>query len=132
MQMSPDLGIFEAVYNFFSAIEPGEWLVFAAEVAVALVIYFELEHNRRTTFLEKATGKSSDQERRDIYAAFLGCKMGDSDLEYDPRTQFLQWKDDTGHRVGVQFAIPHRIRVSIKSPAAGSRAASLLACASCF
>jgi hypothetical protein len=52
---------------------------------------------------------------------FLGCKMGDSDLEYDPRNRFLQWRDDTGHRVGVQFAIPDRIRVSIKSPAAGSK-----------
>jgi hypothetical protein len=51
---------------------------------------------------------------------FLGCKMGDSDLAYNPRSRVLQWRDDSGRLVGVQFAIPQRIRVSIKSPFAGS------------
>ncbi len=49
----------------------GDLLLCLAEIAVALVIYFELEHSRRTAFLEKATGKESDQERREIYAAYF-------------------------------------------------------------
>lgn len=42
-------------------------------------------------------------------------------MEYEPRSRVLEWKDDNGRRVGVQFVIPHRIRVSIKSPAVGSK-----------
>jgi hypothetical protein len=52
---------------------------------------------------------------------FLACRMGDSDLEYDAKSRLLLWRDDSRRRVGVQFAIPHRIRVSIKSPAASSK-----------
>jgi hypothetical protein len=71
--MCPSL-VFEPfwyVYKFFAEIHPGEWLMFLAEVAVAAVIYLELEHNRQMAFLAKATGKTSDQERRDIYAVYL-------------------------------------------------------------
>jgi hypothetical protein len=60
-----------SVYHSFCTVTTGEWLLFWAEIAVAAVIYFELEHSRRTAFLEKATGKSSDQERREIYASYF-------------------------------------------------------------
>jgi hypothetical protein len=65
----------------FLTISAGEWLLFAAEIAVAAVIYFELEHSRRTSFLEKATGKISDQERRDIYAVYLNLLAKHDSLE---------------------------------------------------
>ncbi len=81
--------LFEAlhcVYHFFSTITPGEWLLFVAEFAVAAVIYFELEHSRRTAFLEKATGKDSDQERRDIYAAYFEVS-GDPSQSSDERAK---------------------------------------------
>jgi hypothetical protein len=45
--------------------------MFSAEVFVGIVIYLELEHSRFTSFLEKATAKNADQERRDLYAAYL-------------------------------------------------------------
>jgi hypothetical protein len=63
--------LLHSVYHFFRSITAGEWLLFMSEIAVAAVIYFELEHSRRTAFLEKATGKDSDQERREIYAAYF-------------------------------------------------------------
>jgi hypothetical protein len=52
-------------------------------------------------------------------SAFLACTVGDSDLSYVPQSRTLQWRDDKGVLVGVKFSIPHRIRVSIKSPWAG-------------
>lgn len=57
---------------------------------------------------------------------FLGCKVGDSDLRYDPRARILEWRDEKRHRVGVQFSIPRRIRLSVKSPHRGRKSFSLV------
>jgi hypothetical protein len=53
--------------------------------------------------------------------SFLACKVGDSDLHYDAKTRTLQWRDDKRHRVAISFSIPHRIRVSVKSPNLGGK-----------
>ena len=56
------------------------WLMVAAEILVALVIYLELEQNRRLSFLDKATGESADQDRRKIYEQYV--QLGEfADLE---------------------------------------------------
>src|SRR5262249_59181089 len=57
---------------------------------------------------------------RDFFnGSFLVCTIGDSDLAYDARRRILKWRDSNGGTVGVQFTIPHRIRVSIKNPWVG-------------
>lgn len=77
--------VLHSVYHFISSITAGEWLLFVSEIAVAAVIYFELEHSRRTAFLEKATGKDSDQERREIYAAYF--ELSDASQSSDDRAK---------------------------------------------
>jgi hypothetical protein len=59
------------VWHFLACITPGEWAVFFAEIAVAWVIFLEIEHNRDSAFLTTVTNEKSDCERRWIYAAYL-------------------------------------------------------------
>ena len=50
------------------------WATVLAEVFVGCVIYLELEQNRRTDFLEKATQEEANQDRREIYKTFLAME----------------------------------------------------------
>jgi hypothetical protein len=62
--------------SFFSSQTVIGWFGGLAELFVGIVIYLELEQHRRMTFLEKATEEDADQDRREIYKAFLeiaGC-----------------------------------------------------------
>lgn len=47
---------------------------------------------------------------------FLVCKIGNTDLRYDTRARRLYWRDKNGLLVGVQFSVPHRIRLKVKAP----------------
>ncbi|MFZ1006232.1 MAG: hypothetical protein WAN65_05320 [Candidatus Sulfotelmatobacter sp.] len=58
-------------WHWFGDVKAGEWLLFLSEIFVGVVIYLELEHNRFTSFLERATEKDADAERRAIYALYL-------------------------------------------------------------
>jgi hypothetical protein len=60
-----DVGLWSA------EVTAGECLVFLAEVAVAVVIYFELAHQRESSFLGKATEKNANEQRRKIYEKYL-------------------------------------------------------------
>jgi hypothetical protein len=44
-----------AIVEFFTSQLIVQWATFAAEIAVASVIYLELEHERQKHFLEKVT-----------------------------------------------------------------------------
>lgn len=57
--------------TWIAEIKPGEWILFGAELLVALVIYLELEHSRDSAFLTTITSEKSDCERRQIYSAYL-------------------------------------------------------------
>jgi hypothetical protein len=48
--------------------------------------------------------------------SLLACRVGDSDLLYDAQARRLEWRDDKGRNVAIKFPIPHRLRVSVKSP----------------
>ena len=68
-------GISDAIHYicwWFGAVTPGEYLLFWAEMFVGIVIYLELEQNRFGSFLEKATARKSDEERRELYNIYLG------------------------------------------------------------
>jgi len=48
---------------------------------------------------------------------FIQCKIGDTELAYDPVTRMLRWRSaKEGNFVAVRFSIPHRLRLKIKSP----------------
>lgn len=47
---------------------------------------------------------------------FLECKVGSTDLAYDPVSRQLRWRATTGVTVATQFSIPHRLRVKVKAP----------------
>ncbi|MEW1780875.1 J domain-containing protein [Arthrobacter sp. NPDC080086] len=47
---------------------------------------------------------------------FLQCKVGSTDLAYDPVARQLRWRAMTGVTVATQFSIPHRLRVKVKAP----------------
>lgn len=63
--------VFRAVTHFFSSVSSGEWLLFLAELLVGAVIYMEVEHSTKSSFLAKAASETSDKHRRSIYKAFL-------------------------------------------------------------
>jgi hypothetical protein len=60
-------------------------LAFLAEVAVAVVIYFELELNRRGHFLEKATEEAANRDRRDIYEEYV--QLGHFGDDFEKRSE---------------------------------------------
>ncbi|PTQ84870.1 hypothetical protein [Nitrosomonas ureae] len=47
---------------------------------------------------------------------FLQCKVGSTDLAYDPIARQLRWRATSGVTVATQFSIPHRLRVKVKAP----------------
>lgn len=47
---------------------------------------------------------------------FLKCKVGSTDLAYDPVARQLRWRAISGVTVATQFSIPHRLRVKVKAP----------------
>lgn len=51
-----------------------------------------------------------------LNAYFLQCKIGNTDLSYDPRSRRLRWRAQSGITVAAQFSIPHRIRIHVQSP----------------
>ncbi|MFC5743582.1 J domain-containing protein [Dyella tabacisoli] len=50
---------------------------------------------------------------------FIKCKVGSTDLSYDARSRRLYWRDTNGLRVGVQFSVPHRMRLKVQAPVRG-------------
>ena len=50
---------------------------------------------------------------------FLKCKIGNTDLRYDTRSRRLYWRDTNGLLVGVQFSVPHRMRLKVQAPVQG-------------
>ena len=62
------------------------WVTVLAEIAVAVVIYLEFELTRRLTFLEKASKEDANEDRRLIYAVYLGISgcssLGDRSTEF--------------------------------------------------
>jgi hypothetical protein len=47
---------------------------------------------------------------------FLACKIGNTDLAYDPVARQLRWRASNGITVATQFSIPHRLKVKVKAP----------------
>jgi hypothetical protein len=53
---------------------------------------------------------------------FLKCRIGNTDLKYNPMRRILTWRADQGLTVSSQFTIPHRIRVRIQPPSQKEKA----------
>jgi hypothetical protein len=66
--------VLPAVVSFLDSTTAIGWATVLAEVFVGCVIYLELEQNRRTAFLEKATNEDANQDRREIYKTFLAMQ----------------------------------------------------------
>lgn len=47
---------------------------------------------------------------------FLECKVGSTELAYDPVARQLRWRATSGVTVATQFSIPHRLRVKVRAP----------------
>jgi hypothetical protein len=47
---------------------------------------------------------------------FLECKVGSTDLAYDPVARQLRWRAMNGVTVATQFSIPHRLRIKVNAP----------------
>jgi hypothetical protein len=65
---------------------------------------------------ERASAQDGQSLKKVLGEYFLECKIGNTDLVYDPRARKLAWRASTGVRVATQFSIPHRIRINIQSP----------------
>ncbi len=57
------------------------WIGILAELAVAAVIYMEVEHSRQAGFFQKAVEAGSNSERGKIYEAFVRMEGTFDDLE---------------------------------------------------
>ena len=80
------------------------WATFFADVFVALVIYVELEHNRLSAFIERATKEGAAGHRSEIYNAYLAITEF-STLE---ETQRLEKRSEEFMRLLLTGARPTR------------------------
>jgi hypothetical protein len=69
----------------------------------------------------RSRGKHSDARNPLPFADaltkyFLECKVGNTDLAYDPVSRQLRWRATSGVTVATQFSIPHRFRIKVKAP----------------
>lgn len=69
----------------------------------------------------RSRGKHSDAKDSLPFADaltkyFLECKVGSTDLAYDPVSRQLRWRATSGVTVATQFSIPHRLRIKVKAP----------------
>lgn len=62
----------------------GDWIVFGAELLVALVIYLELRHNREANFLQKAADFNANKSRRKMYRLYFKSVRDSGNLSAAP------------------------------------------------
>jgi len=81
------LGIFKAIhtlpgglYTVFRSSAVIGWVTIAAEVAVAIVIYLELEHNRQQHYFRMAADEKTLAGRREIFDAYISFARGSNQM----------------------------------------------------
>jgi hypothetical protein len=87
----------------------GIWVSAAMELAVAVVILYEVEQHRRAGFLEEASREEHLKEKRDIYSLFLETAGTTADEKSEAFCRSLWERPDLRSKCDTQLVLFNKL-----------------------